>query len=318
MGGWTATVGAVTAVYAIAGLGALLRRRGRLGPEADRGLMDLTVGVLMPCLILRTLLGNERLADPRNLVWPPLLGSLTLLLGFAAGAAFVRLLRPLPGIHTEAQRRTFVLATGLYNSAYVPIPLTRLLFDSSTLGVLFVYNVGFEVTMWTAGVLVVGGGLGAGWWRKVLNPPLLAVLAALALNAAGAAPLVPAFVKTILQMLGDCAIPVALLTVGATAADHLHPGTWARGRRLTAAACLLRLGLLPAAFVAAAAWLPLSLELRRVLALQAAMPSAMFTIVLARYFGGHPLTAVRVVLATSLVSLLTIPLWLALGLALVG
>jgi malate permease and related proteins len=53
-------------------------------------------------------------------------------------------------------------------------------------------------------------------------------------------------------------------------------------------------------------------ELRRVLYIQAAMPSAVFPIILARHYGGDPATAVRVVVATSVLGLITIPLWLAL------
>jgi predicted permease len=56
-------------------------------------------------------------------------------------------------------------------------------------------------------------------------------------------------------------------------------------------------------------------ELKRVLVVQAAMPAAVFPIVLARHYGGQPLVAVQVVLATTALGLLVIPLWLSLGLA---
>jgi predicted permease len=52
-----------------------------------------------------------------------------------------------------------------------------------------------------------------------------------------------------------------------------------------------------------------------VLVVQAAMPAAVFPIVLARHYGGQPLVAVQVVLATTALGLLVIPLWLSLGLA---
>ena len=48
------------------------------------------------------------------------------------------------------------------------------------------------------------------------------------------------------------------------------------------------------------------------------MPAAVFPIVLARHYAGDPATAVRVVIGTSLLGFLTMPLWLRLGLRLRG
>ena len=60
------------------------------------------------------------------------------------------------------------------------------------------------------------------------------------------------------------------------------------------------------------------MKLKRVIVVQGAMPSAMISLWLATYYGGHPLTAARVVAATTIAALVTIPLWLAAGLCLVG
>jgi predicted permease len=43
------------------------------------------------------------------------------------------------------------------------------------------------------------------------------------------------------------------------------------------------------------------------------MPAAVFPVVMAKHYGGDPATALRVVLATSLVGLITIPLWIRAG-----
>ena len=51
---------------------------------------------------------------------------------------------------------------------------------------------------------------------------------------------------------------------------------------------------------------------------QAAMSAAVFPIVMAKHYGGDPATALRVVLGTSLVGLVTIPLWLRVGMKFVG
>ncbi|MCE2828062.1 MAG: AEC family transporter, partial [Verrucomicrobium sp.] len=56
-------------------------------------------------------------------------------------------------------------------------------------------------------------------------------------------------------------------------------------------------------------------ELKRVLVVQAAMPAGVFPIVLSRLYGGDPATAVRIVAGTTLLSLVTIPLWIRWGLS---
>jgi len=75
---------------------------------------------------------------------------------------------------------------------------------------------------------------------------------------------------------------------------------------------------LPLGFIAAAFLFPLPLELKAVMIVQAAMPCAVFPIVLARYFDGSPDVALKVVLSTTVLSLLTIPIWITVGMKVVG
>ena len=79
-------------------------------------------------------------------------------------------------------------------------------------------------------------------------------------------------------------------------------------------ACLLRLGLLPLLMLALARWLPGPIELRQVILVQAAMPCAVMPVILSKHYGGDPATALRLILATSAVAVLTMPFWLQLGL----
>lgn len=51
----------------------------------------------------------------------------------------------------------------------------------------------------------------------------------------------------------------------------------------------------------------MSLELKQVLVVQAAMPAAMVPILLAKIYGGRPVVAVQIVIATTIVSILTLP-----------
>ena len=147
----------------------------------------------------------------------------------------------------------------------------------------------------------------------LFRSPLGAIVLTLALNFTSGSAHVPEFVKTTAHMLGGCAIPMGLVLVGAMMADHLEDFHSEQGWRLMGVACALRLGIIPVLFLLLAKFLPCSVELKRVILLQAAMPSAIFAIIAARHFGGDGPTALRVVIATSALSFITIPLWIRAG-----
>jgi predicted permease len=275
--------------------------------------------LLTPCLNLSVTMSSAALRRPENLHWPPLLGVATAVFGLGIAYLLTCLGRSVTGLTTPVEKRTFRFAAGTFNYGYIPIPLVSLLFPKDgTLGVLMVYMVGVDLTFWTLGVLVLTGGVGGAWWRKLLNPPSLATVAGVTLNLTGLARLVPGFLSDAITMVGAAAIPLGIILVGAMTADHLGEAQWRQGTAPLASACLLRALIAPAALVALAWLLPLSIELKRVLVVEAAMPAAMFSIVVTRYYRGNGGLAVRIVVATSIVALLAVPLWLSAGMAILG
>ena len=59
--------------------------------------------------------------------------------------------------------------------------------------------------------------------------------------------------------------------------------------------------------------LPLTRELQQIVVVQAAMPTAMLPIILARLHGADSALALGIVITTTAISLLTIPAWLHFG-----
>ena len=307
---------AVLPVFGIMGIGLWLRRRGWLSADADASLMRVTINLLLPSLIFDSVLGNAALRRPENLLLPPLAGSGMVVVGIAMAWPFARA----AGLWTKPEQRTFAFLAGLQNYSYLPIPLCLSLFDPGTTGVLFVHNVGPEMAMWTLGIAVLTGGGPAGGWKQILNAPLAALLLALALNFLGmifAAPppvlVAGKILLTALHWLGQSAIPLALLLIGAVVADHLGDARGGRAVRVVTVAALVRLGLMPILFLLLAKFLPCSIELKRVLILQGAMPSAVLPIVLTKHYGGDARVALQVALGTSVLGLVTIPLWIHFG-----
>ena len=312
---------AVLPVFGIMAIGLLLRRRDWLSADADASLMRVTINLLLPSLIFDSVLGNAALRRPENLLLPPLAGFGMVAVGIGVARLFART----AGLQTKPEQHTFAFLAGLQNYGYLTIPLCITLFDPGTTGVLFVHNVGPEIAMWTLGIAVLTGSGLAGGWKKIINAPLVALALALALNFLGMAFSLPAplvftgkIILTAVHWLGQSAIPLALLLIGAIVADHLAEARGGKAVRVVVVASLVRLGLMPILFLLLAKFLPCSIELKRVLVLQAAMPAAVLPIVLAKHYGGDTRIALQVALGTSVIGLVTIPLWIHFGGRLAG
>jgi hypothetical protein len=315
---------AVAPVFFIVATGFLVRRLGVLSAVADATLLRVCVNVLYPALILATIVGNPALREGSNVWLSPLTGFGLVTLGYLVSAPVARFLRLKP----EADTRTFIYVSGLYNYGYVAIPLIDKLFGAKTLGVVFTHNLGVEFAFWLGASAILAprhatdgtrASTIASWWRPLLNAPVIAILVALALNAALGGNAFPAWLHGGFKMLGAATIPLALLLTGATMADYLAEFRTAHsGWRPLLGATLLRLALLPPVFIALAKALPCSIELKQVLVVQAAMPSAMLPILLAKHHGGNVGMAVQIVFLTTLLSILTIPFWIHAGMHWVG
>jgi predicted permease len=307
---YTKLLATVAPVFVVVACGFAMRRMGKLRPEADSSLFSVAVNFLYPCLIAHSVLGNAALQDFRNVLLAPVIGAALLLLSLVVGimaARALRLQRPQPA-------STFAFTSAIPNWGYLPIPLVQGLYGEHTTGVLFVHNIGLELMLWSVGVWYLTG---EGSWKRALTIPFFAILTALGLNLLNAGAWLPGFVLDSLRFLGQAALPLSLLLTGVSLADAVGEGGLTKHVGTMFAGCVVKLAILPPLIILAAKWLPCSVELKQVLVVQAAMPCAMVPVVLARYFRADSGTAVRIVLATTLLGFLTIPLWLRLGTAFV-
>jgi predicted permease len=171
------------------------------------------------------------------------------------------------------------------------------------------------VMMLTINVLgiTLGVGLAArdagivGALRRALAAPMtLAALAAIALNVADLG--LPLVADRSIQLLAGALIPVMLFTLGlqlaATGVGRISPDI--------GIAMASKLAIAPIAAVAAAAGLGLGGDLLAVVAIQSAMPPAVFCMVLAMETGLEPERVTSTVVATTVASLVTLPVVLAL------
>lgn len=304
----------IVPVFAMIAIGAMLRRVQWVTEATEAGLFNLVVKVATPCLIFESVANNAALRLPGNLVLPPLLGFGLTTISLGVGWFVARSL----GLTMGHGLRTFALAVGITNYGYLPLPLMDVMFGPESRAVLLVHNAGVEAAVWTAGILMVTGLSPLQGWRKMLNGPTLAMVVALTFNLSGAIAHVPGLVMNLIHSLAVCAVPLGLIMTGVSIQPHLDDPKQLVNPRVTLMAWLLRLAVLPWVYLLAARYLPCSVELKRVLVVQAAMPSAVSSIIIARLYGGRPLVAVQIIIGTTALALFTLPFWIRFGLQFAG
>jgi predicted permease len=270
--------------------------------------MVLAIHVFCPCLILDKMLAAEVLRDPMVLFSSAGMGFGLIVLG----ALLAYLIAPLVGLKLGGGRRTFAVSAGLQNYGFIAIPLVAYLYpdNDDVMAVLFTHNLGVELAMWTVLLMLLSGVLSPSW-RVFLKGPIVAVLVGILVMQTGTEQYVPGTVIGLFSILGVCAIPLSLLLVGTALHDLM--GKMKFDWRVGSGAVLARLALIPIVILICAKYLPLGTELKQVLVIQAALPSGMFPIVLSRHYGGRTDVAITAVMATTIASLLTMPLVIAFG-----
>ena len=311
---------AVAGVFLVMAAGAVARRAGWLTAEADVTLARLTANILLPAFFVSVVAQDENLDSLGDTWVPPTIGFAFTAGGFLLGWAVAKTFGGVIGLPTESHRRAFALCVGVANYGYVPFPLAEAFYPAAKLD-LVLHNVGVDVALWSVGIIVIAGSEASDRWASLrsalLSAPLISVVVSLVLRRVGVLDQLPTPIIAAIDSLGVCAIPLGLLLSGAIIVDFVltrrsrpeSGGAW----RTIAAAVVIRQVVLPAFMLGLAVGVVLPGELDVVLLLQASMPAAIFPVVLVRMYARDVDTALRVVLGTSAVGLLSIPLVLALG-----
>ena len=137
------------------------------------------------------------------------------------------------------------------------------------------------------------------------NPLIISTVLGLVANAAGL--VLPEVLATVLQRIGIAALPLGLMAVGA----GLTFGGLRAAPRLATALLGIRHALLPMVAIGLALTVHLAPEQRDVVVLFGALPTSAASYVLATRMGGDGSFVAGLVTVSTLLGMLSIPLWLA-------
>jgi predicted permease len=212
--------------------------------------------------------------------------------------------------------RTFRFCAGIFNYGFIAIPVALAFFDTNIVVHIILFNLGVEIAIWTMGILILTANKFS--LKGLLNPPAIAVIVGLALQTTGGKQLIPSFFWEVIEILGQCSIPIGLLLIGGSFYQLMDNFRFSDGLRTEIASLLVRNLLFPCLVICfvASKFCPSNIPyLREVLVIQAAMPAGIFAVVIVRNYSANSVAAMRTISVTMLVSLITLPIWLSIGFA---
>ena len=252
----------------------------------------LGMSLATPCLVFVALMQSE--------IEPSSLGALSLA-GFAAYALVAVLMWGLVQIG-RLDRQTFLAPLIFSNTGNLGLPLALFAYGDVGLGYAVVVFGVSAVIQFTFGIWLVSGG--GSPWRMIQEPLVPATLL-------GALFLVmdwetPQFLTNALDLIGQMAIPIMLITLGVAVA-RLTIGSFAQPVLLAALKVVISAG----SATAVGLWFGLEPVAFGVLVLQVATPVAVTSYMLAEKYGADANAVAGLVVVSTLMSVLTLPVILA-------
>lgn len=202
------TFSALLKIILVMILAGFLVRRGVLTQAHISSLSKATVDLFLPCLIVAKIVSTfEPGALP--LWWIlPLAGVLMPLIGLGISSLVF-------SFDLKGKRNILPLAS-MQNAGYLVLPVGLALdpqnFDTFAV-YCFLFILGYNPILWSVGkVLSTESSAG---WRGLVTPPFVANFIAIAVVFCGAGPIIPSPVLEAIDLIGQAAVPVATVILGA-------------------------------------------------------------------------------------------------------
>ena len=288
-------------LFAMMLIGALLRKKGIIDDGGKRCLSDLCINVVIPCNIFRSCLIEFNAGILQQC-------GMLLLCAVLMQVLCLVLNRFLFNRYAPQQRKVLQYCTIVPMSGFLGNPIAEGIYSS--VGVLYtsIFLIPMRVVMWSVGTTYFVADEGIDKKKVIKNvlthPCLVAVYLGLICMITQFTP--PRIITETVRYIGSCNSALTMFIVGTILADVPLLTIFNKD---TALFSVLRLLLLPAAALGLAALLGLDPTARGISVLMTGMPAGATAAIFAARYGSDAPFATRCVVFTTLVSMVTLPLW---------
>lgn len=290
----------------LAVLGYVIAKHQWLSTEQFSGLSKATFSIFIPAFLFYQM----ATANLNSQLEPQLFASfyLPVLASFAIGFALNHFFHA----HYKGQRAAsavFALGSSYSNTIIVGLPILLLAIGETVLPIIFLI-VTFHSAMLFALTSAIATIQGKMNWQSfikqtITNPLVAAILSGLLFNVSGLS--LPNVVEQSLQLLGQPAIPLALIALGASIAKYDIRGE----RRFIALASIVKLIVLPMlVYITSQHIFKLSPLVVQVLVILSACPTGVNAYLIAQMHQVHRKAVASTVVASTIASVITLPAWL--------
>jgi hypothetical protein len=203
----------------------------------------------------------------------------------------------------DQKKRIFVTMTVFANTGFVGFPLMLALFGHEGLLLAVVFNMAYNVFMYSYGIYLLSGKNG-GFGKIVFNPVSIASIAAILLFIS---PLrLPPIISSPISEIGSMTVPVSMIIIGASLAPIPIRSICSDLHAYFVSA--IRLLILPGLVLLVVMFLPINPVNASVIVLMSALPCGSMNVILSEKYDCEPEFAARTVVQSMLLMMLTLPL----------
>lgn len=304
----------ILCVLGLVSAGFVARRRGMLSAQGTTDLAHIALSIVYPALIFVSIT-QLHLADLRANSPLPLLAMAIAMTGFGLGLIAIRWLGRVPA----ATSRAFLFHCLINNYSFLPLPLVLFRYGDKGVGLLVFSSVGFELLLWSLGVMLfTRAERKRDRLKSLFSPPLITLIFSLALvvirdsfpwpTPPDGLVLAARTFHAGLSTLGVATIALSMLVAGSRFA--MLKFETMLGWRVWFVS-FIRLLAVPLIVIPLLTLLPLDPTARGILCIIAVMPSAMVSVLFSERFGGDTDFIAGGLLLTHLWALITVPVLLA-------
>lgn len=292
-------------------LGVVLHEKKFLSKGLDRNLTFLVMNVALPASVFLSVVNNLTVKTLEELAKPLVIGLIVFGANYILSYFIMRLSRVPRG-----RKGIFLNTVVNANTIFIGMPLNQALFGTEAISYFLVYYVLNTLSTWTVGAVFIardgrtqGAGGGKVNLKQILSPPILGLLAALPVLLLGIH--LPKPVTETLSYLGTLVTPLSLLYIGIVLSEAGLRSV--RFDKDTVVALLGKFILSPvlmatALYLAVRCGIALPVKLRDTMIVQSAVPALTVLPILAGDADGDVEYATNVVVTSTVLFVVVIPL----------
>lgn len=280
-------------------VGAVVKKLGIVGAAGQKNINDLVIYLVLPCNIVKSFLIACDSDTFRQF-------ALVLVISVAVQIVSVILGKVLYGRKELGHRMSLQYGVICSNAGFLGNPVAEGVFGAVGLAMASIYLIPMRVMMWSSGIAIYTQSTD---WKATLkkvvtHPCIIACVLGLILMVSQWQ--LPEVVLRPLTTIGSCNTALSMMVIGMILADADVRSLFDRE---VFAYSLLRLILMPTALYLVCLGLKLPALVTGVSVILTAMPAGATTSILASKYNADELFATKLVVASTVLSMVTIPVW---------